>query len=223
MQQRYYDPIAGRFLSVDPVVTNASNGSFFNRYAYADNNPYKYTDPDGRAPALAGFFIGGGLDLVVQIAEMGMGLRDGIDGRSLLVSAISGSVGVGLAGKLGQVGGLVGDVAVSVGSTLGKGESPTVAGVVADVVAGKAGGAVAKHHIQSSPAHKVAERQVDRLERIGNKEGARPAQQDRARNAGPDLARNVEQRAAQAGVVGSGIGSTAEKHGQRVLNEEKPK
>jgi uncharacterized protein RhaS with RHS repeats len=223
MQQRYYDPIAGRFLSVDPVTTDAATGGHFNRYAYADNNPYKYTDPDGRAPALAGFFIGGGLDFVVQVAEMGMGLRDGIDGRSLLVSAISGSVGVGLAGKLGQVGGLVGDVAVSVGSTLAKGESPTVAGVVADVVAGKAGGAVAKHHIQNSSAHKVAERQVDRLERIGNKEGARPAQQDRAKNAGPALARSVEQRAAQAGVVGSGIGSTAEKHGQRVLNEEKPK
>ncbi len=50
MQQRYYDPIAGRLLSVDPVVTNASNGSFFNRYVYADNNPYRFVDPDGRAP-----------------------------------------------------------------------------------------------------------------------------------------------------------------------------
>ena len=28
-----------------------------------------------------------------------------------------------------------------------------------------------KHHIQDSAAHKVAERQVDRLERIGNKDG----------------------------------------------------
>lgn len=26
MQQRYYDPIAGRFLSVDPVVTDANTG-----------------------------------------------------------------------------------------------------------------------------------------------------------------------------------------------------
>ena len=50
MQQRYYDPIAGRFLSVDPVVTNASNGSFFNRYVYTNNNPYRYVDPDGRSP-----------------------------------------------------------------------------------------------------------------------------------------------------------------------------
>jgi RHS repeat-associated protein len=47
MQQRYYDPIAARFLSVDPVVTDASNGTGFNLYEYANNNPYRYTDPDG--------------------------------------------------------------------------------------------------------------------------------------------------------------------------------
>lgn len=49
MQQRYYDPTAGRFLSVDPVVTNWDSGSSFNRYVYAQNNPYRYTDPDGRS------------------------------------------------------------------------------------------------------------------------------------------------------------------------------
>lgn len=49
MQQRYYDPIAGRFLSVDPVTTDANTGAMFNRYDYAMNNPYRYTDPDGQA------------------------------------------------------------------------------------------------------------------------------------------------------------------------------
>jgi RHS repeat-associated protein len=48
MQQRYYEPLAGRFLSVDPVTTNANTGAMFNRYDYAMNNPYKYVDPDGR-------------------------------------------------------------------------------------------------------------------------------------------------------------------------------
>lgn len=46
MQQRYYDAQIGRFLSVDPVA--ASIGANFNRYAYAANNPYRFTDPDGR-------------------------------------------------------------------------------------------------------------------------------------------------------------------------------
>jgi RHS repeat-associated protein len=48
MQQRYYDPLAGRFLSVDPVTTDAKTGSSFNRYVYGNNNPYKFKDPDGR-------------------------------------------------------------------------------------------------------------------------------------------------------------------------------
>ncbi|HUD43043.1 MAG TPA: RHS repeat-associated core domain-containing protein [Dokdonella sp.] len=50
MQQRYYDPYAGRFLAVDPVA--ASPGSF-NRYWYANNNPYKFVDPDGQASKVA--------------------------------------------------------------------------------------------------------------------------------------------------------------------------
>jgi RHS repeat-associated protein len=48
MQQRYYDPVAGRMLSIDPVITDANTGGSFNRYAYAQNNPYRYIDPDGR-------------------------------------------------------------------------------------------------------------------------------------------------------------------------------
>ncbi len=52
MQQRYYDPIASRFLSIDPVTTDANTGGSFNRYAYASNNPFKYVDPDGREDTL---------------------------------------------------------------------------------------------------------------------------------------------------------------------------
>nr|WP_240600349.1 RHS repeat-associated core domain-containing protein [Lysobacter silvestris] len=51
MQQRYYDPTIGRFLSTDPVQANANTGALFNRFAYASNNPYKFTDPDGRQDA----------------------------------------------------------------------------------------------------------------------------------------------------------------------------
>ena len=51
MQQRYYDPGIGRFLSVDPVTVHSGTGANFNRYWYANNNPYRFTDPDGRAPS----------------------------------------------------------------------------------------------------------------------------------------------------------------------------
>jgi RHS repeat-associated protein len=50
MQQRYYDPAIGRFLSVDPVTADGATGGNFNRYWYANNNPYRFTDPDGRKP-----------------------------------------------------------------------------------------------------------------------------------------------------------------------------
>ncbi|MEP4098721.1 polymorphic toxin-type HINT domain-containing protein, partial [Paraglaciecola sp.] len=48
MQGRYYDPMVGRFYSSDPVGYTAKNPVMsFNRYLYVNNNPFKYTDPDG--------------------------------------------------------------------------------------------------------------------------------------------------------------------------------
>ncbi|MCP4487955.1 MAG: hypothetical protein GY820_11640 [Gammaproteobacteria bacterium] len=47
MQARYYDPVVGRFMGVDPVGPVLSRPASFNRYAYGNNNPYKYVDPDG--------------------------------------------------------------------------------------------------------------------------------------------------------------------------------
>lgn len=42
-----------RWLSVDLVKANANNGQNFNRYYYANNNPYKFKDPDGRIVKIA--------------------------------------------------------------------------------------------------------------------------------------------------------------------------
>lgn len=48
MQQRYFDPSIGRFLSVDPIRTGTRSGRGMSRYAYANNNPISSIDPDGR-------------------------------------------------------------------------------------------------------------------------------------------------------------------------------
>ncbi|MEQ4305073.1 RHS repeat-associated core domain-containing protein [Plantactinospora sp. B6F1] len=43
---RDYDPSLGRFISVDPIV-DLSDPQQLNSYAYANNNPATYADPDG--------------------------------------------------------------------------------------------------------------------------------------------------------------------------------
>ena len=49
MQQRYYDPQVGIFLSADPLTAyEGEDMLLLTRYSYANNNPYKFTDPDGR-------------------------------------------------------------------------------------------------------------------------------------------------------------------------------
>ncbi|WP_291782247.1 RHS repeat-associated core domain-containing protein [Luteibacter sp.] len=47
MQARYYDPLAGRFISPDPLRPGPSLTFKFNRYVYAANNPLTYLDPSG--------------------------------------------------------------------------------------------------------------------------------------------------------------------------------
>ena len=37
-------------MGIDPVGVDENNVHSHNRYAYANNNPYKFVDPDGRSP-----------------------------------------------------------------------------------------------------------------------------------------------------------------------------
>ncbi len=83
---RYYDPHLGRFMSVDPVGFVESNPMSFNRYAYVNNNPYKYVDPDGEFLNFAAKFV---LDVGINVA---------------LNYATTGSLGVGAALKESAVG-----------------------------------------------------------------------------------------------------------------------
>ncbi len=54
MLARYYDPVIGRFLSVDPVGFSPSVPGSFGRFTYAYNNPLMYVDPDGRESLFVG-------------------------------------------------------------------------------------------------------------------------------------------------------------------------
>lgn len=126
MQQRYYDPIAGRFLSVDPVTTDATTGSLFNRYNYAYNNPYRFKDPDGRF-GVAGFLAGAAFEALAQWSVTG---------------SVSDWKAVGVAGAVGVVTGGVGGYAAKAALT-----GATTAGkaIAATGLAGGAAAAGGKH------------------------------------------------------------------------------
>jgi hypothetical protein len=85
------NPAFARFMSKDPVTAQAhlqqGNIQGFNRYLYGNNNPYKYTDPDGRNPksfARAARAItkslrpsgGDTLDFAIELVDAGFSAED---------------------------------------------------------------------------------------------------------------------------------------------------
>lgn len=69
MGARYYDPVLGRFAGIDPEGFREEDLHSSNRYAYANNNPYKYVDPDGRLPFLL-------IPLALKIADIALTAYD---------------------------------------------------------------------------------------------------------------------------------------------------
>ena len=61
MQARYYDPVIGRFLSIDPVgfIESGGDPDYFNRYSYTMNNPINLIDPTGMSACGTGSRLGG--------------------------------------------------------------------------------------------------------------------------------------------------------------------
>ena len=59
MNGRMYDPLVGRFLSVDPYIQDPGFTQEYNRYSYCLNNPLKHADPSGykKAPVKEDAFI----------------------------------------------------------------------------------------------------------------------------------------------------------------------
>jgi len=86
-QQRYYDPLLGVFLSGDPVTAYDGDPRHFNRYAYAYNNPYKFSDPDGRIP----------VETVWDAANVMMGVNSAYSNFS------QGNIGSGIIDSIGVV------------------------------------------------------------------------------------------------------------------------
>jgi RHS repeat-associated protein len=104
MGGRYYDPVLGRFMGVDPATPDLANVHSLNRYVYANNNPYRYVDPDGHSPIDVGFFIWdlGKLGMAVYSGNPAAMTEAGIDVVMSAVGVASPVLGAGQALKIAR-------------------------------------------------------------------------------------------------------------------------
>lgn len=93
MQARYYDPVAGRFLSVDPA--GPEEGDYFNfaRYTYGNNNPIRNIDQDGRQITPA-----------VEVVPPGAAAGEAAAAEAATAEAAAAAHEAGAAGAAGGVG-----------------------------------------------------------------------------------------------------------------------
>ena len=127
LHARHYSPALGRFLQRDAFEGFAARPQSLNRYAYAENNPARFTDPSGHCPfclaIAAGAVIGAGIEYGSQVyqnfqqGESGWDAFTDVQADKIGYAAVQGAVagGVGfvagpLVGALSETG-LLGSVA----------------------------------------------------------------------------------------------------------------
>ena len=101
---RFYDPLMARWTTPDPLAEKYYGIS---PYAFCNNNPVNFVDPDGEHPVVAGAIIGGAISGTAAIIKgksftevLAATLGGAVDG-------VIGTLGGGVGGKLfmGAVGG----------------------------------------------------------------------------------------------------------------------
>lgn len=100
MNGRMYDPVQGRMLSPDNYVPDPWHTQGYNRYSYANNNPLKFTDPDGNfIHLIVGAIVGGLFNLMNADIKGNIGsFWDGI--KYFGVGAVAGALGAGMGAGL---------------------------------------------------------------------------------------------------------------------------
>jgi RHS repeat-associated protein len=95
---RWYDPSLGRFAQADTIIPEQTQGvQAWDRYAYSNNNPVRYTDPSGHCltdpftffvcAMVVGAVIDGGINAYSQYQETGQ-----IDAGQVFEHAVEGAV-----------------------------------------------------------------------------------------------------------------------------------
>ena len=96
MGARYYMPVLGRFTGIDPVEMVPEQPHSLNRYAYANNNPYKYVDPDGKAAETVwdAFNIALGFQSLVSNLRAGNWSGAALDGVGVALDGVAAAIPV---------------------------------------------------------------------------------------------------------------------------------
>ncbi len=104
LRARWYDPQQGRFLSRDPWDGDLTSPQTLNPYAYAHNQPTRYTDPSGRCAEPVTFIlcsmalgaaVGAGSNLIMQVLDDRPGINWWEVGGSAATGALLGIPVVG--------------------------------------------------------------------------------------------------------------------------------
>ncbi|NQW18291.1 MAG: RHS repeat-associated core domain-containing protein [Chloroflexi bacterium] len=96
---RYYDSEIGRFISADSIVPGITDATSFNRYAYVNNNPLKYTDPTGHEVVCVCFAVS--TDAFAFTGTITVGTAWDGNGNYGTVVSVSYGVGFGVGASLG--------------------------------------------------------------------------------------------------------------------------
>jgi RHS repeat-associated protein len=130
---RFYSPIQGRFVGVDPDSTgaNPSDPQTWNGYAYVGNNPLTYTDPTGECwwctllgvgLDIAGIFTGGTSTILGSILTTAGTIATGGGLGGDIIGAISGGVNSGPWNEQLPIGGGLGG-GLNTGNVFGSGNT----------------------------------------------------------------------------------------------------
>jgi len=106
LRNRYYNPEIGRFITKDPAIGFIREPQSKNPYPYCQNNPIRYTDPNGNelVGAAAGAIIGGAWGLGTTFVGDIFGILSGNQDRLSDLNVYVGNTTGGIVG--GALGGL---------------------------------------------------------------------------------------------------------------------
>lgn len=114
MNARLYDPINGRMLRPDNLVSDPLNSQSYNRFSYANNNPLTFIDPDGNFPVAAviigvafGMYTGGSMANGGQLNPAKWDFNSGKTWTYMAAGGLVGGFSGGLGAQIAQGGGFM--------------------------------------------------------------------------------------------------------------------